>query len=181
MSGWHAECFFLRQASSLEVCLTMPSPQSQSSARSVCQCIVIGAGPAGLTAAYELAKQNQPVIVLEADPDYVGGISRTVQYRGFHFDIGGHRFFSKSREIEDLWNEIGGDLMLERPRSSRIFYDGKFYNYPLKPFEALAKLGVLESIRCVISFLRAKLRPTPNPKSFEDWVINQFGKRLYQT
>jgi protoporphyrinogen oxidase len=142
--------------------------------------IVVGAGPAGLTAAYELSKQKQSVVVLEADPDYVGGISRTVNYKGFHFDIGGHRFFSKSREIEDLWTEIAGDVMLERPRSSRIFYRGQFYSYPLKAFEALSKLGIVESMRCMASFAKAKLRPTPNPKTFEDWVINQFGERLFR-
>ena len=141
--------------------------------------VIVGAGPAGLTAAYELSKHGQPVIVLEADPEYVGGISRTVNYKGFHFDIGGHRFFSKSREVEDLWTEIAGDLMLERPRSSRIFYRGQFYSYPLKPFEALSKLGLFESIRCMASFGKAKLRPTPNPKTFEDWVVNQFGQRLF--
>ncbi len=92
-------------------------------------------------------------------PEYVGGISRTVNYKGFHFDIGGHRFFSKSREVEELWTEIGGDLMLERPRSSRIFYRGQFYSYPLKPFEALSKLGMFESMRCMASFAKAKIRP----------------------
>ena len=83
---------------------------------------IIGAGPAGLTAAYLLSKDNVPVTVLEADPDYVGGISRTAKYKGFHFDIGGHRFFSKSKEVEDFWTEILPDDMLDRPRSSRIFY-----------------------------------------------------------
>src|SRR6266581_3576771 len=93
---------------------------------------IIGAGPAGLTAAYLLAKRGVAVTVLESDPQYVGGISRTVQYKGFHFDIGGHRFFSKSRQVEDFWSEILPDDMLERPRSSRIFYNGEFYSYPLK-------------------------------------------------
>ncbi|HEV8074713.1 MAG TPA: FAD-dependent oxidoreductase, partial [Candidatus Acidoferrum sp.] len=92
--------------------------------------VIVGAGPAGLTAAYELSKKGQRVVVLEADPWYVGGISRTVEYHGYRFDIGGHRFFSKSREVEDLWTEILGADMLERPRSSRIFYRGKFYAYP---------------------------------------------------
>jgi protoporphyrinogen oxidase len=142
--------------------------------------IIIGAGPAGLTAAYQLSKHGQAVVVLEGDSEYVGGISRTVNYKGFHFDIGGHRFFSKSREVEDLWTEIAGDNMLERPRSSRIYYRGKFFNYPLKPGEALAKLGVWESAMCVLSFLRAKVAPKPNPKSFEDWVTNQFGARLFR-
>src|SRR5271169_2764229 len=142
--------------------------------------VIVGAGPAGLTAAYELSKLNQPVVVLESDPEYVGGISRTVRYKGFHFDIGGHRFFSKSREVEDLWTEIAGDLMLNRPRSSRIYYRGQFYTYPLKPFEALSKLGIFESARCMASFAKARLNPTPNPKTFQDWVVNQFGERLFQ-
>lgn len=142
--------------------------------------IIAGAGPAGLTAAYELSKQGAPVVVLEADPEYVGGISRTVQYKGFRFDIGGHRFFSKSREVEDLWTEIAGPDLLNRPRSSRIYYRGQFYTYPLKPFEALSKLGIFESTRCMASFARARLNPTPNPKTFQDWVVNQFGERLFQ-
>ena len=142
--------------------------------------VVIGAGPAGLTAAYELSKQGTAVVVLESDPEYVGGISRTVNYKGFHFDIGGHRFFSKSREVEDLWTEIAGPDMLERPRSSRIYYRGQFYAYPLKPFEALSKLGFVESARCMLSFARARLRPIHNPKTFEEWVSNQFGERLFR-
>src|ERR1700690_367172 len=142
--------------------------------------VIVGAGPAGLTAAYELSKQGASVVVLESDPEYVGGISRTVNYKGFRFDIGGHRFFSKSREVEDLWTEIAGDLMLERPRSSRIFYNGQFYSYPLKAIEALTKLGLIESIRCLASFAAARLHPTPNPKTFEDWVVNQFGERLFR-
>jgi len=142
--------------------------------------VIIGAGPAGLTAAYELSKQGQSVVVLESDPEYVGGISRTVSYHGYRFDIGGHRFFSKSREVEDLWTEILGGDMLQRPRSSKIYYRGEFYSYPLKPFEALSKLGFLESTLCVFSFLAARLKPTRNPRSFEDWVVNQFGKRLFR-
>ena len=114
---------------------------------------IIGAGPAGLTAGYLLSKESVDVVVLEADPLYVGGISRTVTYKGFHFDIGGHRFFSKSKAVEDLWTEILPNDMLVRPRSSRIFYDGKFYSYPLKPFEALLKLGVFKSILCLLSWL----------------------------
>jgi protoporphyrinogen oxidase len=142
--------------------------------------VIVGAGPAGLTAAYELSKQNQPAVVLESDPEYVGGISRTVDYKGFRFDIGGHRFFSKSREVEDLWTQVGGQDMLDRPRSSRIYYRGQFFTYPLKPFEALSKLGLVESILCVLSFVKARLHPAPNPKTFEDWVVNQFGERLFR-
>ena len=141
--------------------------------------IIVGAGPAGLTAAYELTKQGASVVVLESDPEYVGGISRTVNHHGYRFDIGGHRFFSRSREVEELWTEILGSDMLQRPRSSKIYYDGQFYSYPLKPFEALSKLGFIESTLCVLSFLLARLNPTRNPKSFEDWVVNQFGRRLF--
>ncbi|HJT45162.1 MAG TPA: NAD(P)/FAD-dependent oxidoreductase [Chthoniobacterales bacterium] len=140
---------------------------------------IVGAGPAGLTAAYLLSKNKVSVTVLEADPVYVGGISRTSTYKGFHFDIGGHRFFSKSKAVEDLWTEILPNDMLQRPRSSKIYYDGKFFTYPLKPFEALIKLGVGRSILCVLSWLKARLFPVRNPRNFEEWVSNQFGKRLF--
>src|SRR5438477_9175714 len=140
---------------------------------------IIGGGPAGLTAAYLLSKKNVPVTVLEADPHYVGGISRTARYKGFHFDIGGHRFFSKAKEVEDFWTTILPNDMLVRPRSSRIYYRGQFFSYPLKAGEALRKLGVFESARCMLSYLKAKALPIANPKSFEDWVTNQFGQRLF--
>src|SRR5262252_9427516 len=113
--------------------------------------VIIGAGPAGLTAGYLLSKEEVDVIVLEADPIYVGGISRTVTYKGFHFDIGGHRFFSKSKVVEGLWSEILPNDMLVRPRSSRIFYNGRFFSYPLRPIEALLKLGIFRSAFCVFS------------------------------
>jgi protoporphyrinogen oxidase len=117
--------------------------------------------------------------VIERDPDYVGGISRTVNYKGFLFDIGGHRFFSKSREVVDLWNEILPDDFIDRPRLSRIFYKGKFYAYPLKAFQALGNLGILESIGCVASFAYAQAFPVKAPKTFHQWVRNQFGERLF--
>lgn len=142
--------------------------------------IIVGAGPAGLTAALLLAEKGFHPIVLEADRRYVGGISRTVEYRGYHFDIGGHRFFSKAKEVEDFWSRVLPDDMLTRPRKSRIFYRGRFFSYPLKPVEALMRLGPIESARCMFSFAHARLRPIPNPRNFEDWVRNQFGRRLYE-
>ncbi len=141
---------------------------------------VIGAGPAGLTAAYCLTKERRSVLVLEKDPVYVGGISRTVSYKGFSFDIGGHRFFSKSKEVVDLWREILPDDFIERPRLSRIYYDGKFYSYPLKAFEALANLGLFTSAACMLSYAWAKMSPIAKPQSFHDWVRNQFGERLFR-
>ncbi|GAC1330157.1 MAG: NAD(P)/FAD-dependent oxidoreductase [Candidatus Dormibacteria bacterium] len=143
--------------------------------------VIMGAGPAGLTAAYELRRHAVPHVVLEADPRYVGGIARTVEYKGYRFDIGGHRFFSKSQEVEDLWTEILGDEMLTCGRLSRIFYKGKYYAYPLKAFNALGNLGLAESARCMVSYAWARVRPVKNPKTFEDWVSNQFGKRLFRT
>src|SRR6201981_996650 len=140
---------------------------------------IIGAGPAGLTAGYLLSKEDVNVVVLEADPVYVGGISRTVTYNGFHFDIGGHRFFSKSKAVEDLWTEILSNDMLLRPRSSRIFYGGKFFSYPLRPIEALLKLGIFRSTLCILSWMKARAFPVRNPRNFEEWVSNQFGKRLF--
>ena len=122
---------------------------------------IIGAGPAGLTAAYLLGKANQSVVVFEKDPTYVGGISRTETYKGYSFDIGGHRFFSKSKEVEDFWTEILGDEMLERPRSSRIYYNKKFFSYPLVAFEALMKLGIWRVVQgaviCVREFFKRKM------------------------
>ena len=140
---------------------------------------VIGAGPAGLTTAYLLTKAGIPTTVIEADPTYVGGISRTVNYKGFLFDIGGHRFFSKSKEVVDLWHEILPDDFIERPRLSRIYYDGKHYSYPLKAFEALNNLGVLESAMCVMSYAYRQAFPNAKPENFREWVSNQFGDRLF--
>jgi protoporphyrinogen oxidase len=142
--------------------------------------LIIGAGPAGLTTAYELSKAGRSVAIVERDPVYVGGISRTVNYKGYRFDIGGHRFFSKSAEIEAWWTEIMGDEMLQRPRSSRIYYNGKLFDYPLRAGDALAKLGPIEALRCVISYAWAQARPYRNVVSFEQWVVNNFGRRLFQ-
>ncbi len=140
---------------------------------------IIGAGPAGLTAGYLLTKQGKTVAIIEKDETYVGGISRTVEHEGYRFDIGGHRFFSKSQQVVDLWNEILPDDFIQRPRMSRIYYEGKFYSYPLRAFEALGNLGILRSTACMLSYLRYKLFPIKDVKSFEDWTTNQFGKKLY--
>jgi protoporphyrinogen oxidase len=147
--------------------------------KSIVENLIIGAGPAGLTTAYTLAKEGSEVLVLEQDPVYVGGISRTVEYKGFLFDIGGHRFFSKSKEVVDLWDEILPDDFIERPRLSRIYYGGKFYAYPLRAFEALRNLGILQSTACMASYGLAKLNPVRNPRTFHDWTRNQFGERLF--
>lgn len=140
---------------------------------------IIGAGPAGLTAGYLLTKQGKSVAIIEKDATYVGGISRTVEHEGYRFDIGGHRFFSKSQQVVDLWNEILPDDFIQRPRMSRIYYEGKFYSYPLRAFEALWNLGIWRSTLCMASYLQYKLFPIRTVKSFEDWTTNQFGKKLY--
>lgn len=141
--------------------------------------LIIGAGPAGLTTAYQLAKAGHDVAVIEQDKDYVGGISRTVFYKGFLFDIGGHRFFSKSREVVALWNEILPDDFLTRPRLSRIYYGGNFYACPLKAFEALRNLGLWQSAACLASYAYARAFPIQNPKTFHQWMRNEFGERLF--
>ncbi len=140
---------------------------------------IVGAGPAGLTAAYLLTKAGLSVTIVEKDPHYVGGISRTVEHEGYRFDIGGHRFFSKSAAVVDLWNEILPDDFIQRPRMSRIYYEGKFYSYPLRAFEALWNLGIWRSTLCMASFAKAKLFPRRTVRSFEDWTTNQFGHLLY--
>ncbi len=140
---------------------------------------IIGAGPAGLTAGYLLSKKGYSVTIIEKDEHYVGGISRTVEYKGFRFDIGGHRFFSKSKEVVDLWDEILPDDFIRRPRMSRIYYEGKFYSYPLRAFEALWNLGVFRSTLCMLSYIKARAFPNKNVNSFEDWTVNQFGHKLY--
>jgi len=141
--------------------------------------ICIGGGPAGLTAAYRLSAAGVDVTVLERDPLLLGGISRTEIYKDFRFDVGGHRFFSRSKEIEDLWQEILGDQLLTRQRKSRIFYHRKLFDYPLRPLNALSGLGIFEAIRCMASYFKAKLLPNRDPKTFEEWVTNQFGHRLF--
>jgi protoporphyrinogen oxidase len=141
---------------------------------------IIGAGPAGLTAAYMLAKQGHAdVTVLEAD-DIVGGISRTAQYKGFRFDIGGHRFFTKIAPVEELWHEILGPEFISVPRLSRIHYNGRFFDYPLKAGNALRGLGPINALRIVASYVKWHYRPFPVEENFEQWVTNRFGRRLYE-
>jgi protoporphyrinogen oxidase len=141
--------------------------------------VVIGAGPAGLAAAHELTALGREVTVLEQD-DVVGGIARTVVYRGYRFDIGGHRFFTKARSIQDLWEDVMGDDFLLRPRLSRIHYDDRFFHYPLKPLEALIGLGPWESFRILASYARARTFPIEDERTFEEWVVNRFGRRLFE-
>src|SRR4051812_17168047 len=134
---------------------------------------VIGAGPAGLTAAYCLTKEMPSVVVIEKDPTYVGGISRTVRYKDFLFDIGGHRFFSKAKEVVDLWQEILPDDFIERPRLSRIFYGGKVYLYPLHALEALRHLGIVRSTASMLSFPPGQVFPIPQARTFPPLGRNQ--------
>lgn len=141
--------------------------------------VVVGAGPAGLTAAYLLAKDGVKVTVLEAD-DIVGGISRTARYKGYRFDIGGHRFFTKVAPVEDLWKEILGPEFISVPRMSRIHYSGRYFDYPLKAGNALAGLGLWNAFLIGISYLWSHFRPSPVEDNFEQWVSNRFGKRLYR-
>lgn len=141
--------------------------------------VCIGAGPAGLTAAYAITKKGHACVVLEEDSQYVGGISRTVRYKEFLFDIGGHRFFSKSETVEKLWDEILPNDMLVRPRKSRIYYRNKFYSYPLRAIEALLNLGLWESTLCVLSYLKQLIFPFKQTQNLEEWVCNQFGRRLF--
>jgi protoporphyrinogen oxidase len=143
--------------------------------------VVIGAGPAGLTAAFQLHKHGVASTILEAD-DMVGGISRTAQRDGWRFDIGGHRFFTKVKQVDDLWHEIlPQEDFLMRPRKSRIFYDGKYFDYPLKATNALKNLGPIEAVRCVLSYVAARIRPPKDQTNYEGWLVARFGWRLYRT
>ena len=142
--------------------------------------VVIGAGPAGLTAAYQLSKDGVAATILEAD-DIVGGISRTAERDGWRFDIGGHRFFTKVAPVEAVWHEIlSDDEFLKRPRLSRIYYQGKYYDYPIKPLNALRNLGFIEAVRCTLSYLWAKVRPPKDQSTLEGYVVADYGRRLYE-
>jgi len=142
--------------------------------------VIIGGGPAGLTAAYQLAKNGLKSVVVEKD-GVLGGLSRTVIYKDYYFDIGGHRFFSKVREVETLWKDVLADDLLRRKRLSRIYYNKKFFYYPLRSFNALFGLGVGKTILVIASYIRARLKPIKPEETFEQWVINRFGRRLFET
>jgi protoporphyrinogen oxidase len=146
-------------------------------ARSI-EAAVLGAGPAGLTAAWVLAQRGRAGEVFEAD-GMVGGIAKTVEFQGYRFDLGGHRFFTKLRPVERLWEEMLGEELLTRPRLSRIYYQGKYLAYPLQAKDVIKRLGLRESVLCALSYLWTRLRPTRPEVSFEDWVTTRFGRRLY--
>jgi protoporphyrinogen oxidase len=142
--------------------------------------VVVGAGPAGLAAGYELARAGRPVILLERE-DGVGGIARTVERDGFRFDIGGHRFFTDDREVRELWEGLLGPDLLVRRRRSRILFHGKFFDYPLGARNAVAGLGPVEGVRILASYLAARLRPIRPEETLTAWLVNRFGRRLFET
>ncbi|MCC7360191.1 MAG: NAD(P)/FAD-dependent oxidoreductase [Anaerolineales bacterium] len=141
--------------------------------------VVIGGGPAGLTAAVELVRAGVPVTVLEKDR-LVGGIARTDSYKGYRFDIGGHRFFTKIGQVEKFWYDLLGGEFITRPRISRIYYQGRFFDYPLKAMNTLGNLGLWTSFQVLVSYFQSQLFPYPREDTFEEWVSNRFGKRLYR-
>jgi protoporphyrinogen oxidase len=158
--------------------MTETTPENSATATDL-NVLVIGAGPAGLTAAFELEKGGVHSTILEAD-DIVGGISRSVERDGYRFDIGGHRFFTKVPEVEALWHEILPDEdFLLRPRMSRIYYGGKYYDYPIKPVNALVNLGPIEALRCIASALWVRIRPPKEQKTLEDYIVANYGRRLF--
>jgi protoporphyrinogen oxidase len=141
--------------------------------------LVLGGGPAGLTAGYLLGKAGRDVVVLEAD-DQVGGLAKTVEREGYRFDLGGHRFFTKATEVEELWHEVLGDEFLRRPRMSRIYWNNRYLDYPLRGPDVIRKLGPVELARCMGSYLVAAARPKGSEDSLEEWVTNRFGRRLFE-
>jgi len=142
--------------------------------------VIVGAGPAGLSAGYFLSKNGFDVEIYDS-ASQVGGLAKTIKYKGFYFDLGGHRFFTKIKEVEDLWGEILDERdFLKVKRLSRIYYNGKFFYYPLKPWNAFYNLGPLKSFMAVGSYIWRKIFPISPEVSFEDWVSNQFGSYLFR-
>jgi protoporphyrinogen oxidase len=154
----------------------MPPPASRPESAPVA---VLGAGPAGLTAAYRLVRRGVPVVVFEAGEE-VGGLARTVVRDGYRFDLGGHRFFTKSAEVEALWEELLGPELLVRPRLSRIYWRGRLIDYPLRPTDVFARVGPLELVRSLGSYAHARLRRPTEVETYEDWVSARFGRRLFE-
>jgi protoporphyrinogen oxidase len=154
----------------------MAHPSSAPPVRNV---VILGGGPAGLTAAWKLAELGRPCTLLEASGTF-GGLCRTERWQGYYCDLGGHRLFTKFDEVLALWQTVLGDDLLVRPRLSRIYYHGRFFHYPLAIRNALANLGPLEATRCVASWARARARPRPTPESFDGWVSQRFGRRLFE-
>ena len=140
--------------------------------------LVLGAGPAGITAAYELARRGHEHVVVEAS-DSIGGLARTEVRDGYRFDLGGHRFYTKSAEVEAIWHEVLGDELLRRPRLSRIYWRGRFISYPLRGGDVMRRVGPLEVLRSGASYAAARVGPKPEPKTFEEWVTQHFGRRLF--
>ena len=143
------------------------------------QVLVLGGGPAGLTASYILAESEVTTAVIEAQGQ-VGGLAQTVESDGYRFDLGGHRFFTKSAEVEALWHELMGEEFLLRPRRSRIYWHGKLLEYPLEARDVIRKLGPVEVLRAGLSYTWAAATPNGVEQTFEDWVSNRFGRRLYE-
>jgi len=158
--------------------VTVPAPAHGADITTDHPVVVLGGGPAGLTAGYLLAKQGKPVVILEAT-DMLGGIARTEVRDGYRFDLGGHRFFTKAQEVDALWHEIMKEEFLKRPRQSRIYWNDKFLEYPLEGMDVIRQLGPLEVTRCGLSYLWAAVKPKGREDTFEQWVSNRFGKRLY--
>jgi protoporphyrinogen oxidase len=142
--------------------------------------LIIGAGPAGLTAAYELARRGIRVMVVER-ADKVGGLACTESYQGFRFDMGGHRFFTKSQAVHAIWKDMLGGQLLLRPRLSRIYYNRRFFDYPLRPLNVVRNLGFVETLLIAVSYLRWQVFPYRREDTFEQWVTNRFGRRLFLT
>lgn len=140
---------------------------------------ILGAGPAGLTAAYELTRVGKPCVVLEQG-EQVGGLSRTVNHNGYLFDIGGHRFYTAVPMVEQIWRETLGADLITRPRLSRIYYRNRFFHYPLEPWDVIGGLGPVEVFRCGLSYLAARFRTRGREHNFAEWVTNRFGRRLYE-
>jgi len=157
-----------------------PTPDTNGHFQPGATLAIIGGGPAGLTAGYEMLKRSSRfhVVIFEA-LKLVGGIARTEEYKGYRFDIGGHRFFTRVTRVSDLWREVLQDNFLRRPRLSRIFYRGKYYAYPLKALNALYNLGLYETVRILLSYMKWRMKPHPEVQTFEQWVTNRFGGRLF--